>query len=504
MQVRTLEERISSLARAKEAAADASATELHEAVAAVREEAQQEATMHEAVAAMAKEAAVHQAREAAQAAAAAQCRQVAAAVASAAHTERTALATEMALFARTLRQEAALVARERWQGALDYEKAPAQACALAPHEVACSRPELKVRASVASAAEQPLHTRTPTPTLTMPTAPLPPPPTAPPPPPTALPAPTAPLSLLTVPRARDPTGGAQHLCLARGWARWARWAALVSRREAQRSRERAAVAHALARRRARGWHAWRGFALDLHAYLQVASFQFSHVVVRRPELEPRGEALEGLGQLPHLRRVWHCTRREKQDWALLHASQLGHLATVRALLWRGAVVGVVDGLGQTALHAASFEGHADIVRALLAPRAGARLEAALEARDAHGHTALMLASLRGHLRVMKLLIEAGADDGALWVVVEGAREGSHEGARVGAAAAEHDKDEEPEWLRSAGKDVGVMRSAAARARSDRAADEDDERDAAAATPRDALPKSPPSQLALSEGSVHVR
>jgi hypothetical protein len=135
--------------------------------------------------------------------------------------------------------------------------------------------------------------------------------------------------------------------------------------------------------------------------------------------------LSQLPRPPGLQQVWHCSSREKLDWALLLAAKAGQLARVRALLWRGARVGVQDGLGQTALHAASFAGHTSIVRALLASPwgfDGEALDAAwgavrdsLDALDENGYTALTLASLRGHLDVIKLLIEAGADYGALGV-----------------------------------------------------------------------------------------
>jgi hypothetical protein len=158
--------------------------------------------------------------------------------------------------------------------------------------------------------------------------------------------------------------------------------------------------------------------------------------------------LSQLPRPPGLQQVWHCSSRKKLDWALLHAAKAGQLAKVRALLWRGARVGVQDGLGQTALHAASFAGHTSIVRALLAPpwaatwgcdgqeshqeldhcrRNPTALDAALvavhdslDALDENGYTALTLASLRGHLDVIKLLIEAGAAADALGV------EGLHE------------------------------------------------------------------------------
>lgn len=78
---------------------------------------------------------------------------------------------------------------------------------------------------------------------------------------------------------------------------------------------------------------------------------------------------------------------------------------MQALVERGATVGVCDGLNQNALHAASFEGHAEIVKVLLD---SAGVHEQLEAADTHGNTALTLASLRGHMLVMDALVEAGA------------------------------------------------------------------------------------------------
>jgi len=185
-----------------------------------------------------------------------------------------------------------------------------------------------------------------------------------------------------------------------------------------------------------------------------------------PRDDPMLKALVYFGYRERARAwtVWHTawkeqtTKREsmvseleKLDWALLHAAKLGHVVSVRALLRRGARVGMQDGLGQTALHAASFGGHAPIVRALLEPEWA--LETApvdLDVRDQNGHTALGLASLRGHLDVMKLLMEAGAAvDRAPWSAPVARRAVARR-----PQVAEPDEDEEPRWLGGAGKDVG--------------------------------------------------
>jgi hypothetical protein len=209
-----------------------------------------------------------------------------------------------------------------------------------------------------------------------------------------------------------------------------------------------AQVHLVNHEHARGWVAWMERAACA------------------PRDDPMLKALVYFGYRERARAwtVWHTawkeqtTKREsmvseleKLDWALLHAAKLGHVVSVRALLRRGARVGMQDGLGQTALHAASFGGHAPIVRALLEPEWA--LETApvdLDVRDQNGHTALGLASLRGHLDVMKLLIEAGAAvDRAPWSAPVARRAVARR-----PQVAEPDEYEEPRWLGGAGKDVG--------------------------------------------------
>ena len=242
-----------------------------------------------------------------------------------------------------------------------------------------------------------------------------------------------------------------------------------------------ALVHLVNRELARGWAAWMVRAACA------------------PRDDPMLKALVYFGYRERARAwtVWHTawkeqtTKREsmvseleKLDWALLHAAKLGHVVSVRALLRRGARVGMQDGVGQTALHAASFGGHAPIVRALLEPEWA--LETApvdLDVRDQNGHTALGLASLRGHLDVMRLLIEAGAVKRAPWSAPVARRTvarrpeetvNSHLARRTVACrpeetvnshlarrtvarrleVAEPDEYEEPRWLGCTDKDVG--------------------------------------------------
>lgn len=202
--------------------------------------------------------------------------------------------------------------------------------------------------------------------------------------------------------ARGMTLAIMHLMcrrsLAKGWLTWhAKWGEYDKARRGLRR----GLGHFLHRQLSRGFVAWVEMAVDMRAYLEVASMQFSHVVVRPKPLDED----VGLARVPAIRRLWRCNERDKKDWALLHAAQQGHLATVQALVWRGALVGVCDGLNQNALHIAAFEGFLDVVKVLLDTEG-----CDIEARDACGHTALMLASLRGHLSVMRTLVEAGAQD----------------------------------------------------------------------------------------------
>ena len=75
--------------------------------------------------------------------------------------------------------------------------------------------------------------------------------------------------------------------------------------------------------------------------------QFSHVVVHMPrtveESVPGSAHVRVRGMQP----IGRCSSQSKQDWAMLHACQQGHFATVQALVWRGAAVGFgwsTDGL----------------------------------------------------------------------------------------------------------------------------------------------------------------
>ena len=94
-----------------------------------------------------------------------------------------------------------------------------------------------------------------------------------------------------------------------------------------------------------------------------------------------------------------CTGRT----ALIAASWSGHPDVVQTLLAAGANVNARNDDGRTALAIASERGHLEVVQALLAARSE------VNARNGGGRTALALASEQGHLQVVQALIAAKAD-----------------------------------------------------------------------------------------------
>lgn len=89
--------------------------------------------------------------------------------------------------------------------------------------------------------------------------------------------------------------------------------------------------------------------------------------------------------------------------SLLEVVKDGDVAAAQQSLEQGADVNAANSIGETPLIRASFEGHADVVRLLLA--AGAKVDAAVN----NGATALFVASQNGHAGVVKLLLAAKAN-----------------------------------------------------------------------------------------------
>ncbi|XP_066599113.1 protein fem-1 homolog CG6966 isoform X2 [Prorops nasuta] len=85
------------------------------------------------------------------------------------------------------------------------------------------------------------------------------------------------------------------------------------------------------------------------------------------------------------------------------AAAAGHLALVKLLVRRGAIVNSTTKTNSTPLRAACFDGHYDIVKFLV--QYGADIEMA----NRHGHTCLMIACYRGHIRIAKYLLFLKAD-----------------------------------------------------------------------------------------------
>ena len=199
---------------------------------------------------------------------------------------------------------------------------------------------------------------------------------------------------------------------------WCTWHAIWKERECMRLGAKLSLGHARYRLLSKVYVAWRMHAAEMQAAIDFAAMQFSHVVVVRPQLASSpGAALAQNGAkrqpgtpTPAVQRLWKCSETAQHDYALLHAAQEGHLATVRVLTNRGARVCVRDGKDQrNALHIACFEGFLDIVRVLLEV---GDVDDFLEARDLGGNTAYMLACMRGYLTIMRVLKEAGADERA--------------------------------------------------------------------------------------------
>src|SRR5439155_601296 len=92
------------------------------------------------------------------------------------------------------------------------------------------------------------------------------------------------------------------------------------------------------------------------------------------------------------------------ETALMTAARVGTLASVKALVARGATVDSKDEKhGQTALMWAAAEGHAPVVEMLI------EVGADFKARLASGMTPLLFASREGHSDVVRALLKAGVD-----------------------------------------------------------------------------------------------
>ncbi|GLD95730.1 hypothetical protein PINS_up004408 [Pythium insidiosum] len=109
-----------------------------------------------------------------------------------------------------------------------------------------------------------------------------------------------------------------------------------------------------------------------------------------------------------VRRLLHedASAVEKTDaqQALRHASELGHLSVVNALLTAGVSVDASSEDGRTALHVAAIQGRIDVVHCLLEANAD------VEKRTAQtSATPLLAACIGGSVAVVQLLIDHGAD-----------------------------------------------------------------------------------------------
>lgn len=95
---------------------------------------------------------------------------------------------------------------------------------------------------------------------------------------------------------------------------------------------------------------------------------------------------------------------DRDGWTALRAAAWGgHKQVVDMLLEAGAAVDCADTDQRTALRAAAWGGHEDIVLALL--RAGAHVNRT----DDEGRTALIAAAYMGHSEIVEHLLEYGAE-----------------------------------------------------------------------------------------------
>eukprot|EP00438_Fugacium_kawagutii_P014931 Skav215671 [mRNA] locus=scaffold310:174339:175472:- [translate_table: standard] len=113
------------------------------------------------------------------------------------------------------------------------------------------------------------------------------------------------------------------------------------------------------------------------------------------------------------------TTREGLNALHLAASE-GQLDIVNILIEAGAKKNAraKDGVGCTALHFSSRNGHLEVCRRLLTAKA------ALKAMTAHGVTPLHFAAEGGHLQVVQLLVEAGAQKDAAVTETAGVTKGT--------------------------------------------------------------------------------
>ncbi len=160
-------------------------------------------------------------------------------------------------------------------------------------------------------------------------------------------------------------------------------------------------------------------------------------------------------------------RKSDGSTALTDASFKGHTEIVRALLAAGADVDLQDKNGQwTALIKASAYGHPESVRVLL--EAGADVD--LQAKDQV--TALIAASFMGHTEIVRALLAAGADvdlqlENQATALMRASALGHPEIVRalLGAGADQHIEDERGmtvmDWARQNGhaEIIGLLREA---------------------------------------------
>lgn len=97
-----------------------------------------------------------------------------------------------------------------------------------------------------------------------------------------------------------------------------------------------------------------------------------------------------------------------QGEAVLEASRHGNVKELESLLRSGASVNYRDQYGLTALHAAAFKGHKDVVLML---SEGGLLD--LECQDEEGHVPLHMAVESGDIETVQVIVDKGVNLNAI-------------------------------------------------------------------------------------------
>lgn len=170
-------------------------------------------------------------------------------------------------------------------------------------------------------------------------------------------------------------------------------------------------------------------------------------LVNREGRNPLQNAAQA-GQAYELARIvegglYDINAKTPRQWtALMLACENGHIKAVRYLLEQRLKINMQNKKSRTTLHIAAYEGHADVVRALVRRSPG---PADIHVKDRQKRTAFRTAAQRGKADVVRILHRSGADVNQL----------SAHGWTALHLAAEEDKLETVEYLLAKGADQSI-------------------------------------------------